>query len=60
MSCPSEIKIVVKSPAQKSEDQTITCSLDWTVSKLKQYLSQNFPMKPVSGFDLIFFMQLKW
>jgi len=46
MSSSSEIKVIVKSPAQKTEDQTINCNLDWTISKLKTYISENFPFKP--------------
>lgn len=42
------ITVIVKSPAQKIDDQTIECNLDWTVSKLKTYISENFPSKPVS------------
>lgn len=44
----NEIKVIVKTPAQKTEDQTIQCNLNWTVAKLKNEISEKFPLKPVS------------
>lgn len=44
----SEIKVILKTPTQKTEDQIIKCNLDWTVLKLKDFISENNPLKPVS------------
>lgn len=40
------VTIVVKAPNQQIEDQTIHCELDWTIKKLKGYLSEVYPSKP--------------
>lgn len=42
------VRLVVKAPNQQIEDQMVECALDWTVQKLKAYLSEAYPNKPVS------------
>lgn len=51
----SDIKVILKTPAQKTEDQIINCNLDWTVLKLKDFISENNPLKPsVNDIRLIY------
>ncbi|XP_075217154.1 homocysteine-induced endoplasmic reticulum protein [Lycorma delicatula] len=40
------VTIVVKAPNQQIEDQTIHCELNWTIKRLKGYLSEVYPSKP--------------
>jgi hypothetical protein len=40
------VKLVVKAPNQKIADQTIHAEVDWTVKKLKEFLSEEYPSKP--------------
>lgn len=42
------VTLIVKAPNQQIEDQTIQCELSWTIKKLKGYLSEVYPSKPVS------------
>ncbi|XP_061771437.1 homocysteine-responsive endoplasmic reticulum-resident ubiquitin-like domain member 2 protein isoform X2 [Nerophis ophidion] len=42
----SPVILVIKSPNQKYQDQTITCFLSWTVEKLKRHISDVYPSKP--------------
>uniref|UniRef100_T1JKB0 Ubiquitin-like domain-containing protein n=1 Tax=Strigamia maritima TaxID=126957 RepID=T1JKB0_STRMM len=42
------VRLVVKAPNQRVGDQTIDCALNWTVRKLKTYLSEVYPNKPKS------------
>ncbi|XP_053570385.1 homocysteine-responsive endoplasmic reticulum-resident ubiquitin-like domain member 2 protein [Bombina bombina] len=42
----SPVTLVIKTPNQKYDDQTINCFLDWTVEKLKSHLSNVYPSKP--------------
>jgi len=44
------VTLIVKAPNQQVEDQTIHCELNWTIRKLKGYLSEVYPSKPVSFF----------
>lgn len=44
------VKIIVKAPNQQFEDQTIQCELSWTIKRLKGYLSEVYPCKPVSQY----------
>lgn len=46
------VTLIVKAPNQQVEDQKIHCELNWTIRKLKGYLSEVYPSKPVS-FDLV-------
>lgn len=48
------VTIVVKAPNQQIEDQTIHCELNWTIKRLKGYLSEVYPSKPVSLFQVYF------
>ena len=41
-------KLVIKTPNQRYDDLQIDCDLGWTVKKLKDYLSDVYPTKPVS------------
>jgi len=43
------VTLIVKAPNQQFEDQTIKCELSWTIKKLKGYLSEVYPCKPVSN-----------
>jgi hypothetical protein len=47
-----DTKLIVKAP-NGIEDQTINCQLNWTIKKLKNYLSEVYPNKPVSFFFII-------
>lgn len=49
------VKLIVKAPNQQVEDQTIHCNLSWTIKRLKGYLSEVYPSKPVSFFGRHFF-----
>ena len=40
------VKLVVKAPNQKIADQTIFADLSWSVKKLKDHLSEEYPSKP--------------
>lgn len=42
------VTLIVKAPNQQIEDQTIKCELDWSIKRLKGYLSEVYPSKPVS------------
>jgi hypothetical protein len=42
------VTLIVKAPNQQVEDQKILCELNWTIRKLKGYLSEVYPSKPVS------------
>lgn len=42
------IKLIIKAPNQRLDDQTIDCDIDWTVHRLKSHLSSVYPTKPVS------------
>jgi hypothetical protein len=48
------VTLIVKAPNQQVEDQTVHCELNWTIRKLKGYLSEVYPSKPVS-FNLVNF-----
>lgn len=53
------VTLIVKAPNQQVEDQKIHCELNWTIRKLKGYLSEVYPSKPVSFYlvDFIFLSQ---
>jgi hypothetical protein len=40
------IKLIIKAPNQKLDDQTVNCDLEWTVRTLKSHLSTVYPTKP--------------
>ncbi|KAK6630576.1 hypothetical protein RUM43_014561 [Polyplax serrata] len=53
------VKLIVKAPNQQFEDQTIHCSLTWTIKRLKGYLSEVYPSKPnTEDQRLIYYGQL--
>lgn len=45
------VTIIVKAPNQQFEDQTIQCEISWTIKRLKNYLSEVYPNKPVSIYE---------
>jgi len=51
------VTLIVKAPNQQVEDQTIHCELNWTIRKLKGYLSEVYPSKPVSFCLLHFYFR---
>lgn len=42
------VTIIIKAPNQQFEDQTVQCEASWTIKRLKNYLSEEYPNKPVS------------
>lgn len=42
------ITLTIKAPNQQINDQTVKCKLDWSVAKLKGYIHETYPNKPVS------------
>ena len=50
----SAVKLIIKAPNQQVEDQIISCELGWTIGRLKDYLSEVYPSKPVSFGYLLF------
>ena len=42
------VTLIVKASNQQFEDQTIKCELSWTIRKLKGYLTEVYPSRPVS------------
>ena len=46
----SLIKLTVRTPNQRFDDIQVDCDLRWTVRKLKEYLEDVYPSKPVSIF----------
>lgn len=45
----SLVKLTVKTPNQGIDDIQVNCELGWTVRKLKEYLQDVYPSKPVSS-----------
>lgn len=41
------VTLVIKAPNQNYEDQTIHCSLHWTVGRLKSHIALVYPSRPV-------------
>lgn len=53
------LKLTIKAANQKFSDYVIdSCELDWSVRKLKQHLSDNYPRNPVSGCFIISFFEI--
>lgn len=42
------VNLVIKTPNQQIKDQVVKCDLGWTIGRLKEYLSEVYPSKPVS------------
>uniref|UniRef100_A0A1W7RAE0 Homocysteine-responsive endoplasmic reticulum-resident ubiquitin-like domain member 2 n=1 Tax=Hadrurus spadix TaxID=141984 RepID=A0A1W7RAE0_9SCOR len=40
------VKVLIKTPNQKVNDQSLECLLDWTVNRLKLHISETYPGKP--------------
>lgn len=49
------VRLIIKAPNQQIEDQIVICELGWTIRKLKDYLAEVYPSKPVS----LYFIQYK-
>jgi hypothetical protein len=48
----SSLKLIIKAANQKYEDFIIDeFELSWTIKRLKLYLTENYPQKPVSKYD---------
>jgi hypothetical protein len=48
----SDLKLTIKAANQKFSDYVVeSCELDWSIRRLKQHLSDNYPKNPVN-FDL--------
>jgi len=41
------VRLIVKAPNQKIHDQTMEADLSWSVKKLKEFLSEEYPSKPI-------------
>lgn len=48
MADSAPVTLIVKAANQQFEDQTIRCEISWTIERLKSYLSEVYPNKPVS------------
>lgn len=44
------VKLIIKTPNQQIKDQVVKCDIGWTIGRLKEYLSEVYPNKPVSWF----------
>lgn len=44
------ITVTIKTSNEQISNQTAKCKLDWSVKKLKEYLYETYPNKPVSVF----------
>lgn len=42
------VNLIIKAPNQQIKDQIVKCDLDWTIGRLKEYLSEVYPSKPES------------
>ncbi|XP_072116846.1 homocysteine-responsive endoplasmic reticulum-resident ubiquitin-like domain member 2 protein [Mobula birostris] len=42
----SPVTLVIRTPNQKYDDQTVRCFLDWTVGRLKSHLARVYPSRP--------------
>lgn len=51
-------KLVIRAPNQQIDDQIVKCELGWTVKRLKDYLSEVYPNKPVSCHALLSALEL--
>lgn len=47
------VTLIVKAPNQQFEDQTIKCEPNWSIRKLKGYLSEVYPCNPVSTLQIV-------
>ncbi|GFT70729.1 homocysteine-responsive endoplasmic reticulum-resident ubiquitin-like domain member 2 protein [Nephila pilipes] len=41
-----DIQLVIKAPNQNFDDHVVHCNLEWTVGKLKNHLSREYPNRP--------------
>ncbi|XP_067135596.1 homocysteine-responsive endoplasmic reticulum-resident ubiquitin-like domain member 2 protein [Centruroides vittatus] len=59
MASESNVDLIIKTPNLDIGDQQYKCDLNWTVKKLKSYLSNVYPTKPtVESQRLIYFGQV--
>lgn len=42
------VELIIKAPNQQIKDQIVKCDIGWTIGRLKEYLSEVYPSKPVS------------
>lgn len=54
------ITLTIKAPNQQINDHTIKCKLDWSVAKLKGYIHETYPNKPVSVLYFILLLIKMW
>jgi hypothetical protein len=55
----NKVDLVIKAANQTFDDFKIECDLNWTVHKLKKYISENYPTKPIEhNMRLIYFGKL--
>jgi len=47
------VNLIIKAPNQEIKDQVVKCDLGWTIGRLKEYLSEVYPNKPVSDVKVI-------
>ena len=47
------VNLIIKAPNQQIKDQIVKCDLGWTIGRLKEYLSEVYPSKPVSCVKVI-------
>lgn len=47
------VNLIIKAPNQQIKDQIVRCDLGWTIGRLKEYLSEVYPSKPVSHAKVI-------
>lgn len=40
------VKLIIKTPNQQIKDQVVNCDIEWTIGRLKEYLSEVYPSKP--------------
>lgn len=52
----THVRLLVKAPDQQIDDQTVECTLEWTVAMLKDHLTQVYPSKPKREEQKIIFL----
>ena len=45
--------LIIRAPNQQIEDFVVKCQIGWTVTQLKDHLSEVYPQKPVSCYLFI-------
>lgn len=52
------VKLIIKAPNQQIKDQLIKCDIGWSIGRLKEYLSEVYPSKPVSSYYFYFLLDI--